>query len=94
VVWVGSSLKDLLKFPDTVQDHMGYALYVAQQGDKHRDAKPLTGFGGAGAVEIVKDLSRRYVPRGVYVIRGPCTCFMPSRKNPRPGAKRRPEISS
>ena len=31
VVWVGSSRKDLREFPDTVQDHMGYALYVAQQ---------------------------------------------------------------
>jgi len=34
---------------------MGYALYVAQLGDKHRDAKPLRGFGGAGVVEIVND---------------------------------------
>jgi phage-related protein len=34
---------------------MGYALYVAQQGDKHRDAKPLRGFGGAGVLEIVSD---------------------------------------
>ncbi|MBV9294143.1 MAG: hypothetical protein JO145_01125, partial [Acidobacteriaceae bacterium] len=48
VVWVGSSRKDLRKFPDAVQDHIGYALFVAQQGGKHRDAKPLTGFEGAG----------------------------------------------
>jgi phage-related protein len=34
---------------------MGYALYVAQLGDKHRDAKPLRGFGGAGVLEIVSD---------------------------------------
>jgi phage-related protein len=34
---------------------MCYALYVAQQGDKHRDAKPLRGFGGAGVLEIVSD---------------------------------------
>ncbi len=39
VVWVGSSRKDLREFPDNVQEHMGYALYVAQQGGKHRDAK-------------------------------------------------------
>jgi phage-related protein len=55
VVWVGTSLKDLREFPEPVQDHMGYALYVAQQGGRHRDAKSLTGFGGAGVVEIVKD---------------------------------------
>ena len=55
VVWVGSSRKDLRKFPDAVRDHIGYALYVAQQGGKHRDAKTLGGFGGAGVVEIIKD---------------------------------------
>jgi len=32
---------------------MGYALYLAQTGGKHPDAKPLKGFGGAG--EIVDD---------------------------------------
>ncbi|MBI4489434.1 MAG: hypothetical protein HY694_10150 [Deltaproteobacteria bacterium] len=41
VIWVGSSRNDLRGFPDDVQDHMGYALYVAQRGDKHRDAKEL-----------------------------------------------------
>jgi len=48
VVWVGSSRKDLRKFPDPVQHQVGYAIYVAQRGGKHRDAKVLTGFGGAG----------------------------------------------
>ena len=48
VIWVGSSRKDLREFADIVQDHVGYALYVAQQGGKHRDAKTLTGFGAAG----------------------------------------------
>jgi phage-related protein len=68
VVWIGSSLKDLREFPDPVQDHMGYALYVAQQGGKHRDAKPLAGFGGAGVVEIVKDY-RGDTSRAVYTLR-------------------------
>jgi len=27
---------------------MGYALYVAPLGGKHRDAKTLSGFGGGG----------------------------------------------
>ena len=54
-MWVGSSREDLREFPGMAQDHMGYALYVAQQGGKHRDTKALTGFGGAGVVEIVKD---------------------------------------
>ena len=55
VIWVGSSRKDLCEFPEPVQDHMGYALYVAQRGGKFRSAKVLTGFGGAGVVEVVKD---------------------------------------
>jgi phage-related protein len=55
VNWVGSSRKDLREFPDPVRDHFGYALYVAQCGGKHRDAKVLSGFGGAGVLEIVKN---------------------------------------
>ena len=34
---------------------MGYALYQAQIGSKHRSAKPLKGFGGAAVLEIVAD---------------------------------------
>src|ERR1035438_2909037 len=68
VVWVGSSRKDLRAFPETVQDHIGYALYVAQQGGKHRDTKTLTGFGGAGVVEVIKD-HRGDTFRAVYTLR-------------------------
>jgi phage-related protein len=68
VIWVGSSRKDLREFPDLVQDHMGYALYVAQCGGRHRDAKTLTGFGGAGVVEVVKDY-RGDTFRAVYTLR-------------------------
>jgi phage-related protein len=46
VIWVGSSRKDLREFPAPVQDHMGHALYVAQLGGKHRDAKALRGSAG------------------------------------------------
>ena len=55
VIGVSSSLKDLRAFPEPVQDHMGYALYVAQRGGRHRDTKTLSGFGGAGVVEVIKD---------------------------------------
>ena len=68
VIWVGSSRKDLREFPDAVRDHIGYALYVAQCGGKHRDAKVMTGFGGAGVVEIVKDY-RGDTFRAVYTLR-------------------------
>src|SRR5215471_21546247 len=68
VRWVGSSRRDFRALPDFVKSRMGYALYVAQQGGKHRDAKPLTGFGGAGVVEIVKDY-RGDTFRAVYTLR-------------------------
>jgi phage-related protein len=68
VIWVGSSLSDLKEFPGPVQDHMGYALYVAQLGGKHGDAKALTGFGGAGVIEVLKDY-RGDTFRAVYTVR-------------------------
>jgi phage-related protein len=68
VIWVGSSRKDLRAFPEPVQDHLGYALYVAQRGGKHRDAKTLSGFGGAGVVEVVNDF-RGDTFRAVYTVR-------------------------
>jgi phage-related protein len=68
VVWMGSSRKDLGAFPDPVKDRVGYALFVAQQGGKHADAKPLRGFGGAGVVEVVSD-HRGDTFRAVYTIR-------------------------
>jgi phage-related protein len=68
VIWVGSSLKDLRAFPEPVQDHMGYALYVAQRGGRHRDTKTLSGFGGAGVVEVMKDF-RGDTFRAVYTVR-------------------------
>jgi phage-related protein len=68
VTWVGTSLKDLRAFPEAVQDLMGYALYVAQRGGKHQDAKVLRGFGGAGVVEISED-HRGDTFRTVYTLR-------------------------
>jgi phage-related protein len=32
-----------------------YAIYMAENGEKHPDAKPLKGFGGAGVMEVVED---------------------------------------
>jgi phage-related protein len=55
LVFVGSSQDDLRRFPKDVKDVVGYALWLAQTGDKHPDAKPLRGFGGAGVLEIVDE---------------------------------------
>jgi phage-related protein len=53
--WVGSSKKNLKGFPLEVRRMMGFALFQAQTGGKHVDAKPLKGFGGAGVLEVVED---------------------------------------
>ncbi|HLG20847.1 MAG TPA: type II toxin-antitoxin system RelE/ParE family toxin [Bdellovibrionota bacterium] len=68
LTWVGASLKNFREFPDPVKDDMGYALYIAQQGGKHADAKPLKGFGGAGVVEVVGDY-RGDTFRTIYTVR-------------------------
>jgi phage-related protein len=75
VIWVGASLKDLRKFPAPVQDHMGYALYVAQRGGKHQDAKVLSGFGGAGVLEVIKDY-RGDTFRAVYTLKYAGTVYV------------------
>jgi phage-related protein len=74
-VWVGSTRTDLCAFPDPVQDHMGYAIYVAQRGGKHRDAKVLSGFGGAGALEVAKDF-RGDTFRAGYTLRYAGTVYV------------------
>jgi phage-related protein len=40
VIWLGDSLRELKTFPPAMQDEMGYAIYLAQRGDKHVSAKP------------------------------------------------------
>jgi phage-related protein len=66
--WIGSSRKDLLRFPDEVQRMVGYALYLAQIGGKHQDAKPLAGFGGAGVLEVMEEFDGDAY-RAVYTVR-------------------------
>lgn len=66
--WVGSSKRDLLSLPDPVVDLFGFALYLAQDGRKHEQAKPLRGFGSAGILEIVEDWDRGAY-RAVYTVR-------------------------
>ena len=68
VIWIGSAKADLLSFPEEVKDSIGFALYAAQQGGKHLDAKPLRGFGGAGVLEVVVDHDGDTY-RAVYTVR-------------------------
>jgi phage-related protein len=67
VEWVGSSLEDLKDFPQEVQQVVGYALYLAQCGEKHPSAKPLKGFKGAGVLEVVENFDGDTY-RAVYTV--------------------------
>jgi len=66
--WVGSSKKDLLALPEDVVDVFGYALYLAQIGRKHDQARPIKGFGSAGVLEVVEDWEGSTY-RAVYTVR-------------------------
>ena len=68
VEWIASSLDDLKDFPEEVQQVIGYALYQAQCGDKHPDAKPLKGFKGSGVLEVVENFDGDTY-RSVYTVR-------------------------
>ena len=67
VVWLGDSLRELRTFPAVVQDELGYAIYLAQRGDKHVSDKPLKGL-GTGVLEVVSD-HRGDTFRSVYTVR-------------------------
>jgi phage-related protein len=67
VRWVGSSRDDLRTLPKKVRQKVGFALYFAQQEQKHVAAKPLKGFGG-GVLEVVEDYDRGTY-RAVYTVR-------------------------
>ena len=51
-----------------VKDTFGYALHLAQIGNKHERAKPLQGQGSAGVLEVV-DNWKGDTYRAVYTVR-------------------------
>ena len=66
--WIGSSRKDLCEFPEDVQSEAGFALYLAQKGDKALNAVPMMGFGSAKVLEVVIDnIGNTY--RAVYTVK-------------------------
>lgn len=68
LLWVASAKKDLVDCPKDVQAEFGHALYLAQIGIKHANAKPLKGFGGSAVLEVVEDHSSGTY-RAVYTVR-------------------------
>ncbi len=68
LMWIGSVKKDPVAMPEDVQDVFGFAVPLAQTGDKHDKAKPLKGYGGAGVLEVVeRDSDGTY--RAVYTVK-------------------------
>lgn len=58
-----------MAFPAAVQREMGYALFLAQTGERHATtAKTLRGFGGGTAVEV-KESYEGNAYRAVYTVR-------------------------
>lgn len=65
--WIGSSIKDVTRFPSEVQRTVGFALSAAQFGGKHPSAKPWRGE-GPGILEVVKDYDGDTY-RAIYTVR-------------------------
>jgi phage-related protein len=69
LMWRGSSKTDFMAFPSAVQREMGYALFLAQMGERHpTKAKTLKGFGGGSVVEV-KESHDGNAFRAVYTVR-------------------------
>ena len=51
-----------------MKDVIGFALRLAQQGEKHPCTKPLKGFKGAGVLEVVENCDGNTY-RAVYTVR-------------------------
>lgn len=68
LAWVGSSKRDLIATPAGVRRFFGYALDLAQRGERHDAAKVLKSFGSAGVLEVVKD-DRGGTYRAVYTVK-------------------------
>lgn len=52
VHFLGSAQADLRAFPLDARKEIGFALYLAQTGDKSHCAVPMVGFGGAKVLEV------------------------------------------
>jgi phage-related protein len=68
VYWIATTRKDLRRFPKRVRQTFGQAIFDAQTGGKHPDARPLKGFKGSGVLEVVEDDDGNTY-RAVYTIK-------------------------
>ena len=64
--WLGSTKKDLTKFPKGVIQEVGYALYCAQKGGRYNKTKPFKNC-GSGVYEIAIKYDKNAY-RAVYIV--------------------------
>ena len=91
--WVGSSKRDLLAFPESVKDHIGTALSLAQFGGQHPAAKLWKGQ-GSGVFEVVEDHDRATYRAG-YTVRFESAVYLLNafqKKSPRGIRTSRPDV--
>jgi phage-related protein len=92
--WIGSSLRDLSRFPAAVQRTVGFAVSAAQYGGKHPGAKPWKGE-GPGVLEVVKDHDGDTY-RAIYTVRFADAVYVLhafQKKSPRGIATRQSDIA-
>ena len=53
--FMGSTKGDIRNFPEQVRKDIGFALYLAESGDRAINSVPMTGFGNAMVPEIIVD---------------------------------------
>lgn len=67
LIFIADARRRIVEFPEAVRRQVGFALYQAQMGGKHVDAKPLRGL-GPGVLEVISDHEGNAF-RTVYIVR-------------------------
>ncbi len=89
LIFVADSHRLLREFPKAVQQQAGFALYQAQMGGKHVDAKPLKNI-GTGVLEVVSDHRGDTSARSTRSSwKKPYMCCMRFRRNPSTASQHR-----
>lgn len=68
LIWIGASKRNIIDFPDEVKDEIGFALHLAQLGQKAEIAKPFKISGETGVFEIVSNFNTDTY-RAVYAVK-------------------------
>ena len=67
LIWIGSSRKDIRRFPESVKDDIGFALRQIQKGKNPSCTKPWKGL-GPRVLEILEDFDGDTY-RAVYTVK-------------------------